>query len=274
MSGGGGGGGGVIIIKKKAKGHGHHGGAWKVAYADFVTAMMALFMVMWLLSQTDKDTQHKLSEYFRTGVFEGAPSVLAGGMGVQDNAYVDGEMTFATESALLKREARNLRAQIDAEASKDDSALAGLSDHVKVSVTDDGLLIEITDAKDDVLFDRASSQLKPRLIALLDKLGPLLADLHNDLQLHGHSDAKAFPAGSSQTNWGLSFERADRARAELERFLRAGQIKGVFAHGASKPLNAKDPMAAENRRISILALRRVPVETAPAARPASSRNPP
>ena len=93
MKGGAGPGGGgpkVIIIKKKAKGHGGgHGGAWKVAYADFVTAMMALFMVMWLLSQTDQETRQKLSEYFRTGMFSGAPSVLNGGSGIQDRAFFD-----------------------------------------------------------------------------------------------------------------------------------------------------------------------------------------
>jgi len=79
----------VIIIKKKAKGHGAHGAAWKVAYADFVTAMMALFMVMWLLSQTDKELQKELSEYFRTGVFSGAPSILEGGSGLLDKGFVD-----------------------------------------------------------------------------------------------------------------------------------------------------------------------------------------
>ena len=82
-----GGGGRVIVIKKKGKGHAaHHGGAGKVAYADFVTAMMAFFMVMWLLAQTDQTTRQQLSEYFRTGVFSGAPSVLNGGSGMQDKA--------------------------------------------------------------------------------------------------------------------------------------------------------------------------------------------
>ena len=82
----------VIIIKKKNKGHGAHGAAWKVAYADFVTAMMALFMVLWLLSQTDKELQKELSEYFRTGVFSGAPSMLEGGSGLLggvDSAFAD-----------------------------------------------------------------------------------------------------------------------------------------------------------------------------------------
>src|SRR5689334_23910407 len=79
----------VIIIKKKPKGHAPHGAAWKVAYADFVTAMMALFMVLWLVSQTDQKLKKSLSDYFRTGVFSGAPSLLEGGSGVSDRGFVD-----------------------------------------------------------------------------------------------------------------------------------------------------------------------------------------
>src|SRR6187551_2864765 len=79
----------IIIVKKVVKGHGAHGGAWKVAYADFVTAMMALFIVLWLLAQTDKELQKEISEYFRTGVFSGAPSILEGGSGLLDKGFVD-----------------------------------------------------------------------------------------------------------------------------------------------------------------------------------------
>src|SRR3989440_7945784 len=91
----------VVIKRIKKGGHGgHHGGAWKVAYADFVTAMMAFFMVMWLLAQTDQTTRQQLSEYFRTGVFSGAPSVLNGGSGIQNKAYFDvvGQSSIQPES--------------------------------------------------------------------------------------------------------------------------------------------------------------------------------
>ena len=87
----------VIIIKKKPKGHAAHGAAWKVAYADFVTAMMALFMVLWLVSQTDQKLKKNISDYFRTGVFSGAPSLLEGGSGVSDRGFVD---TDADEPAI------------------------------------------------------------------------------------------------------------------------------------------------------------------------------
>src|SRR6187549_3471589 len=88
-------------FKKVEGGHGHHGGAWKVAYADFVTAMMALFMVLWLVSQTDQTMKQQLSEYFRTGVFAGAPSVMTGGSGVNSNGYVDPTAQEAKQVELL-----------------------------------------------------------------------------------------------------------------------------------------------------------------------------
>src|SRR5262245_17753735 len=104
----------IIIIKKK-KGHAaHHGGAWKVAYADFVTAMMALFMVLWLLAQSDQTMREQLSEYFRTGVFSGAPAVLNGGSGLQDKAYLEPkkETAVALESGQLEDAAKLVRAEL------------------------------------------------------------------------------------------------------------------------------------------------------------------
>jgi chemotaxis protein MotB len=249
----------IIIIKKKGRGHAaHHGGAWKVAYADFVTAMMALFMVMWLLSQTDQETRQKLSEYFRTGMFSGAPSVLNGGSGIQDRAFFDvvGRSTMQPETAAFEQIALAVRARLQ-RTTDENPELKDLAKNVHVSVTEDGLLITILDGGKDVLFDRSSSDLKPTLIELLEFLAPVLARLDNQLQLHGHTDARSFPKGSTRTNWQLSFERADAARVVLERAgLRKGQIAGVFAQGSSALLNTKEPFAPENRRLAILAVRR------------------
>ena len=255
----GGGGPKVIIIKKKAKGHGgHHGGAWKVAYADFVTAMMALFMVMWLLSQTDQETRQKLSEYFRTGMFSGAPSVLNGGSGVQDRAFFDvvGRSSMQPEAAAFEQIALAVRAKMQ-RTTDENPELKDLAKNVRVSVTEDGLLITIIDGGKDLMFDSSSSELRPRLVALLEVLAPVLAQLDNQIQVHGHTDARSFPKGSNRTNWQLSFERADNARAVLERSgLRKGQVAGVFAHGDSALINSKEPFAAENRRLALLAVRR------------------
>jgi len=255
-----GGGGRVIIIKKKGKGHGgHHGGAWKVAYADFVTAMMAFFMVMWLMAQTDQQTRQQLSEYFRTGVFSGAPSVLNGGSGIQNKAYFDvvGQSAVQPETQAFERVAAAVRAAMQ-RSMAEDPALKKLAQQLKVSVTEEGLLIQILDGSgDDLLFDRSSSELKPRLEQLLAAIAPILGRLDNKIQVHGHTDAKPFPTGSNRSNWQLSFERADAARLVLEKNgLKKGQVGGVFAHGSSALYNPKDPFAPENRRLAILAVRR------------------
>jgi chemotaxis protein MotB len=255
-----GGGARVIIIKKKGKGHAaHHGGAWKVAYADFVTAMMAFFMVMWLLAQTDQQTRQQLSEYFRTGVFSGAPSVLNGGSGIQNKGYFDvvGQSMMQPEQVAFERVAAAVRAAMQRSVAED-ARLKALSQQLKVSVTEEGLLIQILDGSgDDLLFDRSSSDLKPRLEELLALIAPVLGRLDNKIQVHGHTDAKPFPSGSNRSNWQLSFERADAARLVLEKSgLKTGQVGGVFAHGSSALYDAKNPFAPENRRLAILAVRR------------------
>jgi len=220
--------------------------------------MMALFMVLWLLSQTDQTTRQKLSEYFRTGLFSGAPSVLNGGAGVQDRAFFDvvGRSSMQPESAAFERIALAVRAQMQ-RLVDENPALRDAAQNVKVAVTEDGLLITILDGGNDLLFDLSSSELKPRLVVLLERLAPILGRLENQIQVHGHTDARPFPKGSNRSNWQLSFERADSARAVLERAgLRKGQISGVFAHGDSSLSNPKEPFAPENRRLAILAVRR------------------
>src|SRR3954470_3806469 len=117
-----GGGARTIIIKNKGKGHAaHHGGAWKVAYAAFVTAMMAFFMVMWLPAQADQQTKQQLSEYFRTGVFSGAPSVLNGGSGIQNKAYFDvvGQWAVQPETQAFERVAAAVRAAMQRSMAED-----------------------------------------------------------------------------------------------------------------------------------------------------------
>ena len=249
----------IIIIKKKGKGHAaHHGGAWKVAYADFVTAMMALFMVLWLLSQTDQETRTELSDYFRTGVFTGAPSVLNGGSGIQSKGFFDvvGSAHTQPEQVNFERVSLAVRAQLT-ELAGQDAQVKQLKESIKVSVTEEGLLIQILDGGQNLLFDLSSSELKPKLIEILQLIAPILARLDNQIQVHGHTDARPFPSGSGRSNWQLSFERADRARAVLEKSgLREGQVSGVFAHGATALMNTNEPFAAENRRLSILAVRK------------------
>jgi len=243
----------VIIIKKVKKGHGgHHGGAWKVAYADFVTAMMALFIVLWLLAQTDKELQKELSAYFRTGVFSGAPSILEGGSGMLDKGFVDVQPDAMESSLQLNAEAIT---QVLQGVMAENADLKGMKDAVQVSVTPEGVLIAFTDNSSDLLFDLSSSELKPPLVKVLEGLTPMLTRIGYRIRIQGHTDARPFPPGSKRSNWSLSFERADQARRILElNGFPEDKLVGVFAHGASAPLNPGDPKAASNRRLSLLAL--------------------
>ncbi len=247
----------VVYITKKSKGEAHHGGAWKVAYADFVTAMMALFIVLWLLSQTDQQTRQKLSEYFRTGMFSGAPALVMGGSGVNDGAFLDtkgGVVQFEQQSLLNGAEA--VREAV-MQAIKNNSELAGLMKDVDIKVTEEGLLIQILDGSQDLLFDLSSAELKPRLKSLLEAIAPVLGKLKNQIQVHGHTDARPFPAAAGRTNWELSFDRANNARRTLESHgIREGQLSGVFAHGSVSLYVRDSPLDPRNRRLAILAVRR------------------
>ncbi len=243
----------IIIVKKK--GHAaHHGGAWKVAYADFVTAMMAFFMVLWLVSQTDSETKQELSEYFRTGMFSGAPSLMMGGSGIAERGFLDvaGEGVQKTERVGFELASKNVKGAVRSMT----QSMAMLSQNVRVDITKDGLLIQILDGGKGTLFDRSSSALKPPVIELLKQLAPILGQLPNKLQIHGHTDSRLFASGSVRDNWQLSFERADNARKVLaESGIPSTQLVGVFAHADSNPINMKDRFAPENRRLAILAIR-------------------
>jgi chemotaxis protein MotB len=128
---------------------------------------------------------------------------------------------------------------------------------VDIKVTEQGLLIQILDGSQDLLFDLSSAELKPRLKKLLEAIAPVLGKLKNQMQVHGHTDARPFPVAAGRTNWELSFDRANNARRTLEaNGLRPGQLAGVFAHGSVSPYVKDSPLDPRNRRLAILAVRR------------------
>jgi chemotaxis protein MotB len=254
----------VIVIKKKGGGHAHHGGAWKVAYADFVTAMMALFMVLWLVSQTDESTRSVLAHYFRSGVFSGSGHVIGDsvptGHGPTQGGGVrwgePGAGGYASEQRELESAATQVQSALDL-AVLDAPELEPLREQIEVTVTDDGLLIQISDGSDDLLFGLASAELTPSLRTFLETLGPALGRLANQLQIHGHTDGRPFPAGSEFDNWDLSFRRGDEAREYLEAHgVRHGQIVAVVGHADSDLRYPEEPLDPRNRRLTILAVRR------------------
>jgi chemotaxis protein MotB len=246
----------IIIVKKKVIAHGSHGAAWKVAYADFVTAMMALFMVLWLLSQTEETELKKLSEYFRTGVFSGgAPEVLEGGSGVLDQGFLEESANSPlAEKLWTSADAEELRQEL-ANIMKQNIDLQGFEDVVTVTAKPEGVQIEFRDTNEDVLFQLSSSKLKPGLVKILTALAPTLHASGYRVRIEGHTDARPFPKGSDRTNWDLSYERADAARKVLiGNGFSESAIVGVYALGSSALMDANNPEAAVNRRLTLLAI--------------------
>jgi chemotaxis protein MotB len=265
----------VIIIKKKAKHAGHHGGAWKVAYADFVTAMMALFIVLWLLTQSDEASKERIAQYFRTGMLPGGTLTIGQPAGsnppIALNIFPSGSMGGPNVSA----PERAIAAEIDTiiKAVKAEPGMDALGLHLKVKSTTEGTLIELVDGDDNFMFPVGSSGLKPGAVKLLENLAPIFARMRNKIEIHGHTDGRPFEPGARKTNWDLSFERANEARRVLEQSgVAAGRIVGVQAHADTSPINKKEPLAPENRRLSLLILKDKP-KSAKTKHAAESSNP-
>jgi chemotaxis protein MotB len=241
-------------IKKVEGGHGHHGGAWKVAYADFVTAMMALFMVLWLLASTDQQSRKEISQYFRTGILpEGDLSMRRA---AQVTPAVIEEATRPPQSDGTadgkSAAAKQISDQLHKLAALDDD-LERVIRNVKVSVTSEGVLVETVDEGDGLLFDLASARLNEPLQRFLRAFAPVVAQLDKKIDINGHTDARPFVNGSRLSNWDLSYQRAAAAREILEGSgVRPSQIAGVIARGASQLYRPARPYAPQNRRLSIL----------------------
>jgi chemotaxis protein MotB len=253
----------VIVKRKRARYVGAPGSAWKVAYADFVTAMMALFIVLWLLTQADMKLRQQIARYFRDPEASPAGAVIGPGMiaaktrqpkiVIQDVVIVrdDGEEN------LFEAQKKEIEDAIK-EASRDDPLLARLRDHVIVQVTDLGLSIEIVDKSRGLLFDVTSASLQPAAVDLLKRLAAQLGRMPNPIQVGGHTE-KPRAASARVTSWELAFARAEAARAILEtNGLWSGQVHRVVAYADSEPLVPGNPSADENRRLSILAERTRP----------------
>ena len=266
------------IVKKVVGGHGHHGGAWKVAYADFVTAMMALFMIMWLLASTDQKSREEISRYFRTGILPDGSMAMNSAAQVTPSVIERSPMPPPRGKASLEDEVQQLQNRIENMA-KLDGSLGAIARHVKVRMTDAGILLEIVDEEGGgLLFDTASSQLKPALSQFLAMIAPTVGAM-GSLEINGHTDALPFVHGAGKSNWDLSYERASAARVILEdNGVESGQVRAVIGRGASELLVPSQPFSARNRRLSILMLHadvpsRQTDEPAPKAEPAAAPAP-
>ena len=229
----------VIVIKRKKRGHGvHHGGAWKVAYADFVTAMMALFIVLWLLSSSEK-VKKSVESYFQDPT----------GSGKQ----VGSTMTGKGEGLMLKPEDMSkLKDKIE-QAMRELPKFDQLKSHVEITVTNEGLRIELLETEKGLFFDSGSAKLSARGEEMMRLLAGQLKLLPNRLLIEGHTDAKPYSATTDYTNWELSADRANTARrVAQESGVLTGQIAQVRGFADRHLRNAKDPLDPANRRVSVI----------------------
>ncbi len=286
----------IIIKKKKVHGHGHHGGAWKVAYADFVTAMMAFFLLLWLLGNTTEEEQQAISGYFQDpggglvgpgGANQGViqfphplsqpnpnelppppqvkPDETSGGDNLMEEAPVDSITPIELSEQELRdrleqlemEQLEQLKEQIEEELNNAESALQELKDQILLDYTEMGLRIQIVDKEKRPMFDLGSPSLKPYTADVLMAMAPLIDSVPNRISITGHTDAVSFGAASLYTNWELSADRANTARrALLDGGYPETKILTVQGMGDGAPFNAADPNDPANRRIAIIVLKK------------------
>lgn len=271
----------IIIKRVKKGGHATHGGAWKIAYADFVTAMMAFFLLMWLLGSTAKGELQGISDYFSSplkvamagGDGSGNSSSVIPGGG-NDLSKVHGQVRRSdTDSEKARRQsidtARAERAKQDAERIKtlqakidalitENPRLNEYKSQIRIDVTPDGLQIQIVDDQNRPMFDSGSAMVKPYMRDILREIGAALNGVENRVSLAGHTDAVPYSnSDRGYSNWELSSDRANATRRELVAAgmpdAKLGRVVGLAASDLLEPDN---PRSAANRRITITVLTR------------------
>lgn len=252
----------TIIIKrpKIVQASGHHGGAWKVAYADFVTAMMAFFLLMWLLNATSEDQRRGLADYFSPSIPIAA--VSGGGAGALNGEEVTRAPALAAITSSPTEETNdNLIGVPDDEMiAAMEAALIGeeteLSDHISIRMSPEGLVIELTDRDARPLFASGRADPSPILMKLTAAVAQALEEVSNSIKIVGHTDSRRYSNGlQGYSNWELSSDRANAARRMIKAAgLPETRITEVSGRAATIPL-VEDPLDARNRRISITLLR-------------------
>ncbi len=280
-----------IIIKKISKGgHGHHGGAWKVAYADFVTAMMAFFIVMWIVSSSTETKKQVVAYFDNPGAFsfitgkmttpinmglKNIPGKRGGelkgdGQGkseraIQDNYDQDRYMKDVKKAIQEQAKADSSQAAKAVEMTAEtignyistliteNPSLKELLENVVVTVSDQGLKVDLVEEDDDLFFKVGSNLLKPEAKEILKLLAVEIGKLPNYLEIEGHTDARSYGDGRAYSNWELSSDRANAARRVMSNYgLWDGQISRVTGYADSSPIIKDNPFDNANRRISLI----------------------
>lgn len=264
----------LIKIVKKSGHEGHHGGAWKVAYADFVTAMMALFIVLWILNQSE-DMKRGVGGYFRDPA---GKALLGAGPGKENSTLTFAGRKRAMTASMVDFEQSYNQMKAEAEKLKDmievEPELQALKEQITVEVTDEGVRMEVQESEREPLFETGSAELSPRFVKALRVLARQIRKYPLPIILEGHTDSMPYSPESTMTNWDLSTMRANEARRILEiSGIPDAQVFAVRGYAERKP-RFDDPADPRNRRISILMLneesyellmrdRRPPAETEP-----------
>lgn len=279
----------IIVKKIKKGGHGgHHGGAWKVAYADFVTAMMAFFIVMWILASS-AEVKKAVSEYFEN---PGAFSYLTGkrtvpvkidvlpkrpeeGKGEGKNNNTGMQISFSPEEkdSLINKVSEKLKQQAVSDSIKAFENIKKMGEDlknqftqelasrpemkdilssIKIEMTKEGLRIELIESKESLFFQVGSAKLSPQALAILKTLGEKIASFPNNVEIEGHTDARQYGKSASYNNYDLSADRANAARRVLANFFWTGQIDKVSGFADRKLRTPDNPFDVSNRRVSIL----------------------
>jgi chemotaxis protein MotB len=270
-----------IIIKRIRKGgHAKHGGAWKIAYADFVTAMMAFFLLMWLLGSTTEGDKKGIADFFNaplkvslmggtgsgdsSSVVHGGGADLSRSTGQVKDGDVPAKRKLLNLKALQAEQKRAELARLEALKNKVEQALAAspkleaMKSQIRLDMTRDGLRIQITDEQNRPMFDSGSAIVKPYMRELLREIGHVLSDVPNHITLEGHTDAQPYGGGDrGYSNWELSSDRANASRREIV----AGGLPDdrmllVQGMASSKLFVPEDPQSPLNRRISIIVMNR------------------
>jgi chemotaxis protein MotB len=256
-----------IVIRRKKVVHAHHGGAWKIALADFMTALMAFFLVLWLLSVSSEETRRGVAEYFSTplvtamtgGDRSGSTSVIPGGG--PDPTHSDGEraridtLQRTRPSAEDRRRLINVQERIE-RAIERDPELRQLRNQMRFDLTREGLRIQLLDTDQRPMFELGSDQVVPYMRSLLRTIAPLLNELPNELSISGHTDSVPYAGGyRGYSNWELSNDRANASRREL---IAGGfdpdQLLRVSGFADRVLLPETEPTDPINRRIELVVL--------------------
>lgn len=268
----------IIVKRIKKSAHGHHGGAWKIAYADFVTAMMAFFLLMWLLGSTTKGELEGIAEYFKTplkvalqgGSGSGDSSSLIKGGG-KDMTRTDGQVqktidpiekkTINLRAAKVefekqeKQKLQSLKERIE-KAIETNPMLKQFKDQILIDITPEGLRIQIVDEKNRPMFDLGGAHMKNYTVQILQEIGKMLNEVPNRISLSGHTDATPYFSGEKgYSNWELSADRANSSRRELiAGGMAEGKMLRVVGLSSAVMLDDKDRNNPINRRISLIVL--------------------